>query len=119
MPDESLVERAWSALEHGEFDEIKTALADLENTSDPKAATAVLGEALGCAHWTLRKVAANQLVRIGPSCLNRLSPLVRRGNVHQVYWACYVLAQVEPPNATMLQSVLNSPNGQFRLFDRN
>jgi twitching motility protein PilT len=115
MSDEALIADARAAIESGNAGEIRARFSKLEHLVRPEAAVEVLGEALACPVWTTRRQAADQLVQIGAPALAHITGLLKQENIHQVYWGCYVLAQIERKGAPTLRSVLTSPRRDFRL----
>lgn len=126
------IDRTRAALARGEAEEIKSALAAIgglleaqvipdlpanaELPRDVAQALEVLGEALGCSSWHVRRLAASILVETGAIVIPMLGRLVATGNLDQVYWACYVLARLDGRAGPLLAKVVKSPNRDHRLY---
>lgn len=95
---------------------MRVALQDLENEPPTSELIALLCNGLGSERWGVRKLAAARLMRIGEVTVPALSELLRTGSADQIYWACQVLARVEPPPARQLQGVLKRPDTTHRRF---
>jgi twitching motility protein PilT len=131
-PTATPVERARSALQKGNNDEIRNALAGIgglletivpadlpAKTPLPREAAAaldVLAESIGHASWHVRRLAASILIEAGEIALPVLSGLVENGNLDQVYWSCYVLARIGPKAGPLLAKAVSSQNREHRLY---
>src|SRR5579862_5400830 len=91
-------------------DLIEKLLLEVSESCAPRDASKLLGEALGHSSWNVRKYAANLMVQVGQGTFLTLHALLTEGNLDQVYWACWVLAQLEGDRAPILSEALAHPN---------
>lgn len=110
------VASAQRALASGKLDEIRFAFHELDSEPHSSELVAVLCTAMGGANWSVRKLAAARLIKLGETTIPALEELLSVGNADQVYWACQVLARIEPSPAPRLQMMLQRTDVNHRRF---
>jgi|GEM_PF-456519 len=110
------VEAARNALKSEDSGVVKSRLAALEDHLEHEEVFTVLGEALGCQSWSVRRLAANLLVEAGDATIPSLRQLLPVGNLDQVYWTCFVLARLGAGAGGLLVEAISSKNREHRLY---
>jgi twitching motility protein PilT len=114
VSENPLVAQARQFLEDEGDEDVKLILSKVAEECTPAEAAAVLSEGLAHPSWTVRKVAAYFLIRTGREAFSFLRAILRKGNTDQVYWACYVLSQIELTGCPVLATVLDSKDRRHR-----